>query len=119
MERELRESKLTLEDKIGSEVRSFAYPFAFPEQDGRFAGTLRSTLQACGYEVGVSTILGSAHPSDERYFLPRLPINSFDDPALFRAKLAGAYDWLHVPQYMRKMGKRRPAAAFSLERPAA
>ena len=117
IERELRESKFTLEDKLGSEVRSFAYPFAFPEQDGRFAATLRRTLQACGYEMGVSTILGTAHASDERFFLPRLPINSCDDPALFQAKIAGAYDWLHVPQYVRKAreGGDPPRAAASAE----
>jgi len=119
IERELRESKRTLEDNLGSEVRSFAYPFAFPEQDGRFAQTLRGTLQTCRYEVGVSTILGSARSSNDRFFLPRLPINSCDDTALFRAKLAGAYDWLHLPQYLRKLGKRLLAATLSVESSAA
>ena len=28
-------------------------------------------------------------------------MNSCDDPALFQAKLAGAYDGLHVPQFVR------------------
>jgi peptidoglycan/xylan/chitin deacetylase (PgdA/CDA1 family) len=115
IERELRESKRALEDNLGAEVRSFAYPYAFPEQDGRFVQALRGTLESCGYQIGVSTILGSARPSDDRFFLPRLPVNSSDDPALFRAKLAGAYDWLHVPQYLRKLGKLRPAATLSLE----
>jgi hypothetical protein len=29
-------------------------------------------------------------------------MNSWDDYALFRAKLEGAYDWLHWPQWLHK-----------------
>lgn len=114
IEHELRQSKLALEDNLGSEVQAFSYPYAFPEQDGPFAQRLRSTLRECGYEAGVSTIVGCAHPAHDRFFLPRLPLNSRDDSALFRAKLAGAYDWLHVPQYVGKLAKRRPAASLNL-----
>jgi hypothetical protein len=38
--------------------------------------------------------------------LPRLPVNSWDDPDFFRAKLEGGYDWLHPIQYARKALKR-------------
>jgi peptidoglycan/xylan/chitin deacetylase (PgdA/CDA1 family) len=113
IEQELRESRLALEDNLGAEVQSFSYPYAFPEQDAPFSLRLRSTLQACGYQVGVSTILGCAEATHDRFFLPRLPVNACDDSALFRAKLAGAYDWLHVPQYVGKLAKRRSAASLN------
>jgi hypothetical protein len=33
-------------------------------------------------------------------------VNSDDDARLFQAKLAGSYDWLAKPQYLKKMAKR-------------
>jgi len=50
----------------------------------------------------VSTIIGRAGKHDNRYYLPRLPVNSWDDAALLRAKLEGGYDWLHWPQWLYK-----------------
>ena len=41
--------------------------------------------------------------SGDRFFMPRLPVNSGDDLALFRAKLEGAYDWLQALQYAHKV----------------
>ena len=102
VESELSVSKQTLEDALGAPVKSFSYPFAFPEADHRFVDTLTSLLEKCGYENGVSTILGTAQPGHNRFCLPRLPINSWDDQRFFRAKLEGGYDWLHGPQYLSK-----------------
>jgi peptidoglycan/xylan/chitin deacetylase (PgdA/CDA1 family) len=95
---EISKSKAAIEDNIGRTVTSFSYPFAFPEHDRPYVQTLRTLLRECGYQNGVSTIIGTAGPSDETYFLPRLPVNSHDDLRLLRAKLEGAYDWLHVAQ---------------------
>jgi hypothetical protein len=36
-------------------------------------------------------------------FLPRWPVSSWDDLRFFRAKLEGAYDWLHTLQYASKL----------------
>lgn len=102
VENEVAASKKTLEDALGAPIKSFSYPFAFPEADRRFVNRLADILEACGYENGVTTILGTARPGAPRWFLPRLPVNSCDDPGFFRAKLAGAYDWMHAPQYLCK-----------------
>ena len=99
---EIAASKDMIEQELGAEVESFAYPFAFPEQDRAFVNFLRDVLQEQRYRNGVSTIIGGARPSHERFYLPRLPVNSFDDIALFRAKLEGGYDWLHTVQYASK-----------------
>jgi peptidoglycan/xylan/chitin deacetylase (PgdA/CDA1 family) len=99
---ELGFSKECLEQKLGAAVNSFAYPWAFPEADPVFVRFLVDLLKSHGFDNGVSTILGRANSSSNRYYLPRLPINSWDDPALLSAKLAGGYDWLHWPQRMHK-----------------
>jgi peptidoglycan/xylan/chitin deacetylase (PgdA/CDA1 family) len=98
-------SKETIEDKLGTSVRSFSYPNAFPEHDRRFTHYLRDLLVNHGYENGVSTIIGRAGIPGNPFFLPRLPVNSWDDLALFRAKLEGGYDWLHFVQYTSKLFK--------------
>jgi peptidoglycan/xylan/chitin deacetylase (PgdA/CDA1 family) len=105
--REVRDSKGTIEQTLGGAVTSFAYPYAFPETDTGFRKDLRDILEESGYENGVCTTIGRATASGDRYFMKRLPVNSCDDPRLFRAKLEGAYDWLHTFQYASKLLKAR------------
>jgi peptidoglycan/xylan/chitin deacetylase (PgdA/CDA1 family) len=102
IEYELGCSKETIEQKLGVAVESFSYPFAFPEEDKTFTQFLVGILENLGFENGVSTIIGRAGKHDNRYYLPRLPVNSWDDAALLRAKLEGGYDWLHWPQWLYK-----------------
>jgi peptidoglycan/xylan/chitin deacetylase (PgdA/CDA1 family) len=104
--RELHDSRVTIEDSVGTSVSSFAYPFAFPQAHVSFCRFLRETLEACGYQSGVCTTIGTASTSDDVFFLPRLPVNSADDQALFDAKLEGGYDWLGKIQAGFKRAKR-------------
>jgi len=106
-EYEIRHSKRCIEDKVGCEVQSFCYPFAFPEQNYAFTHGLRESLKACGYKNGVCTVVGTVRAGQDVYFLKRLPISSWDDQRLFRAKLNGAYDWMHKVQYLTKIAKAR------------
>jgi peptidoglycan/xylan/chitin deacetylase (PgdA/CDA1 family) len=99
---ELGYSKETIEQKLGVSVKSFSYPFAFPEEDRDFTRFLVDALENHGFDNGVSTILGRARPGNNCFYLPRLPVNSWDDPSLLRAKLEGGYDWLHGPQRFHK-----------------
>ena len=102
VEFEIRRSKDTIEERLGCPVRSFSYPYSFPETDRIFRERLRAILEGAGFENGVSTILGTASISSDRFFLERLPVSSADDLRFFRAKLAGGYDWLHGLQYAYK-----------------
>lgn len=102
LEYELGHSKEVLEQKLGVPVDSFSYPFAFPEEDKNFIRFLEDILQNIGFDYGVSTILGRAGRHSNRYFLPRLPVNNWDDTWLLRAKLEGGYDWLHWAQLLKK-----------------
>jgi len=105
IDEEVGRSKCTIEDKIGGAVTSFSYPYALPETDKVFICNLKDTLERYAYKNGVSTVIGTAGRHDERFFLPRLPVNSWDDPQFFRAKLDGGYDWLHAIQRGKKMIK--------------
>jgi peptidoglycan/xylan/chitin deacetylase (PgdA/CDA1 family) len=102
IEYELGCSKEIIEQKLGAPVASFAYPFAFPEEDKSFTRFLVDILRNQGFANGVSTIIGRANLANNRYILRRLPVNSWDDAALLRAKLEGGYDWLHWPQMFNK-----------------
>jgi peptidoglycan/xylan/chitin deacetylase (PgdA/CDA1 family) len=99
VEKELRESKTVLEDRLGTEVESFSYPYAFPEEDHGFKARLKASLAGLGYRNGVTTIIGTAIGGDDRLFLKRLPVNRDDDPAFFLSKLESGYDWVHDLQY--------------------
>lgn len=87
-------SRLTIEDRTGSAVDSFAYPYAFPQTDEPFKAMLREILEESGYRYGVCTQIGRAGVASDPLFLERLPINSADDTALLEAKMVGAYDWV-------------------------
>jgi peptidoglycan/xylan/chitin deacetylase (PgdA/CDA1 family) len=102
---ELRQSKQIIEDKLGATTGSFAYPYAFPQQDKVFASRFRDELKRAGYSNCVTTMIGRVAESDDLYSLKRLPVNSCDDSALLLAKVDGAYDWLAVAQKVVKSAK--------------
>jgi peptidoglycan/xylan/chitin deacetylase (PgdA/CDA1 family) len=108
LEYEVAESKRVIEQETGARIDSFAYPYAFPEHDIGFLAALRAILCRNGYAKGVCTSIGTAKPNADCFFMPRIPINSFDDLRLFEAKLAGAYDWMHIVQSLRRRVARRP-----------
>jgi hypothetical protein len=95
-------SKEVIEQELGDAVESFSYPFPFPEEDRDFARFIGDTLENQGFKNAVSSIIGRAHRRSNRFSLPRIPINSWDMPELLKAKLLGAYDWMHVPQLVKK-----------------
>jgi peptidoglycan/xylan/chitin deacetylase (PgdA/CDA1 family) len=101
--RELETSKRSIEQETGVAVDSFAYPYAFPEHRHGFLTALRELLRRFGYRRGVCTSVGTAGPSSDPFFLPRIPVNSHDDLRLLEAKLQGGYDWLRVAQSAYKL----------------
>jgi len=113
LEREIRGSKEAIEDKLGTPVRSFAYPYVFPERDWSFTHRLRDLLKVAGYHDGVSKVIGTVQSFEERFFLRRIPANTGDDNALFKAKLEGDYDWLHGAQATLTLIRRLRSAGTS------
>ena len=108
LEYEIAESKLVIEQETGASIDSFAYPYAFPMHDGKFLKILRAILCRNGYVKGVCTSIGTASPAVDRLFMPRIPVNTYDDLSLFEAKLSGAYDWLRIAQsFHKRVGRVR------------
>jgi peptidoglycan/xylan/chitin deacetylase (PgdA/CDA1 family) len=109
---ELEFSKKTIEDYLGKEVNTFAYPFAFPQTQTTFVQTLRDLLQGAGYREGVCTSIGLASLTSNPLFLERLPANGSDDPRFFAAKLSGAYNWMGSAQRIVKRVSSVRARSF-------
>jgi peptidoglycan/xylan/chitin deacetylase (PgdA/CDA1 family) len=105
IEDELRFSRQSLEQELGEKIYSFAYPYAFPQEDRRFTARFAALLRAQGYRSCVTTRIGRARMDEDLFSLRRLPVNSGDDEALFIAKLQGAYDWMSVVQNAFRFGK--------------
>jgi len=106
IESEARISKERIQQELQEEVTSFAYPYAFPQEDSAFRRTIAGLLREQGYRSCVTTVVGRSQAGDDPLFLKRLPINSCDDRRLFEAKLEGAYDWLGPAQYAYRRIKR-------------
>jgi peptidoglycan/xylan/chitin deacetylase (PgdA/CDA1 family) len=102
IEYEIGYSKEVIEQELGEVVDSFSYPFPFPEEDRDFVRYVGDALENQGYKNGVSSIIGRAHQHSNNFSLPRVPINSWDTPELFQAKVLGGYDWMHVAQLLKK-----------------
>jgi peptidoglycan/xylan/chitin deacetylase (PgdA/CDA1 family) len=70
--REILESRLRLEAKLGRPVRHFAYPYGQPEQASAREYEL---ARECGFETAVTTCLTNVFPGSARclHALPRLP----------------------------------------------
>jgi len=100
--REISVSKARIEEHLGHEIRSFAYPFAFPQTDRKFVHMLRLALLDAGYQHGVCTAIGLADGSSDPLFLERIPMNGSDDRRFFSAKLSGAYNWMGEAQIIAK-----------------
>jgi peptidoglycan/xylan/chitin deacetylase (PgdA/CDA1 family) len=98
IEDELILSKKFLEQELGEEITSFAYPYAFPQEDGRFKQMMLILLRKLGFRNGVTTVVGRSEAHDDPLLLKRLPVNTCDDRELFEAKLSGAYDWVGLAQ---------------------
>ncbi|MGA1192863.1 MAG: polysaccharide deacetylase family protein [Kiritimatiellia bacterium] len=98
LRRELVESRALLEDHVHEPVTTFAHPYAFPSEDRDYVVRLRDALEDAGYTRGVTTRVGRARTSQDPLLLPRIPVNSHDDIALFAAKVRGAYDWVGAVQ---------------------
>ncbi len=99
---ELDHSKTVLEGKLGEAIPCFSHPFAFPVENSKYKQYLKQILKECGYTRSVTTILGTASSTSDLLFLPRIPVNRWDDIPLFTAKLDGAYNWVRGPQWMFK-----------------
>jgi peptidoglycan/xylan/chitin deacetylase (PgdA/CDA1 family) len=109
IEHEVTISKACLQQELREDIASFAYPYAFPQEDRSFTTKFMELLLDHGYHSCVTTVIGRIRGADHHLCLKRLPVNSCDDKALFLAKLNGAYDWLGSVQLACRQMKRGTA----------
>jgi len=98
IEREVKDSKAQIEQELREPVTCFAHPYAFPQTDTAWVHKLVEVLERAGYLANVTTGIGRVRAGDNLWLLRRLPANQCDDSTLLKAKLEGAYDWLHAAQ---------------------
>jgi peptidoglycan/xylan/chitin deacetylase (PgdA/CDA1 family) len=113
IETETANSKERIQQELQEEVTSFAYPYAFPQEDRRFTERFIDLLRKTGFQHCATTVIGRAEADDDLFLLKRLPANSSDDKPLFTAKLDGAYDWLGLIQAVFRLLKRGGSRARS------
>ena len=102
---QLSSSRNKLEQELGETIASFAYPYAFPQQDRQFTDAFKNLLQAEGYRHCLTTMIGRVQAGDDSFSLKRLPVNNCDDKSLLLAKINGAYDWFAYPQWWFKSAR--------------
>jgi peptidoglycan/xylan/chitin deacetylase (PgdA/CDA1 family) len=66
VEREVRSSKRLLEDGLGQEVASFAYPYGYSSP------LVRRTVQTAGYSSACAVKNALSHPQDDEFALARV-----------------------------------------------
>jgi len=112
---QIEKSKITIENKLGKSVTSFAFPFAYPETNKTFSSFCREVLIKAGYADAVTTIVGTVSAKDDLLALKRLPVNSDDDIQLLKAKLYGGYNWVRMLQVLIKKVKAKRSKTISID----
>ena len=95
VENEIIESKKVIEDSIGREARTFAYPF------GKFNPTIRRVVEKT-FAAACSTNLGKVCPQSDFYTLERLDTYYLSNPVIFNSLSSKSFDrYMRVRQAMR------------------
>jgi peptidoglycan/xylan/chitin deacetylase (PgdA/CDA1 family) len=87
--RELNDSKRALEDHLGEEVATLAYPFGVPQRHVTWS-TVRAA-DGAGYRLALTMIQRDVRASDDVLNIPRIAIKN-NTLHMLRAKIAGSLD---------------------------
>ncbi|MBA3707297.1 MAG: polysaccharide deacetylase family protein [Planctomycetes bacterium] len=90
VERELRRSKELLEERLGAEVATMAYPYG--KRDRHFTDETMRIAASVGYESCAAVLFRGVTDSDDRHAIPRFFINGGDDLRSLQAKVRGDWD---------------------------
>jgi peptidoglycan/xylan/chitin deacetylase (PgdA/CDA1 family) len=101
--REIMISKLRLEDKLGRQVRSFAY---VKGSEAHFRPVHVNLVQQAGYEVAFTSVSGANAPTTDPLRLRRYNIEPYSERT-FELVLAGACDLMAVKDTVNGTRARR------------
>lgn len=83
---QVTQSKATLEQALGYEVRHFCYPY------GHYSQVHTTMVQSAGYETATTTHRGRTQVGEDRYTLRRVMVARATNPLQFFMKIATAYE---------------------------
>lgn len=97
VKRELGESKTIIEDKLGSAVETFAYPY------GKFNAAVKCLTEQ-NYAAACSTNLGKVQAKSDFYSLARVDTYYLKNERIFRSLESFSFDfYLQIRQAMRNL----------------
>jgi peptidoglycan/xylan/chitin deacetylase (PgdA/CDA1 family) len=85
-EKEIVESKKIIEDAIGGEVKTFAYPF------GKFDASVKATVEK-NFRAACSVKLGKARRTSDLFALERIDCYYLKNPKMFASLSAKPFDY--------------------------
>lgn len=88
-------AKQRLEERLGSQVTLFAYPFGKPKQ--HFSRRTTAIIASCGFHLAATTTFGRVRPTTDPMALPRIAI-TMDPLEMFEAKVRGRLDLIGTYQ---------------------
>jgi peptidoglycan/xylan/chitin deacetylase (PgdA/CDA1 family) len=88
LENELTYSRIWLQDILGMSVETMSFPHGANDQRVRMA------TKKAGYTMAATSRFGACKPVQDFFSIPRTDIWAEDDVNIFRAKLAGDWDWM-------------------------
>ena len=101
--REVRDSRLALQDLLGTPVDHFSYPY------GECSRFLVEQVEAAGYCSAVTTRPGIARPAAFRFALPRIPIDNRDGLVKYAIKVGTPFLDIRRHQVVQGVGSDRPS----------
>lgn len=90
MLRQAGDSRQALEHLLGTEIRTFAYPYG---QLDNFSADTREALSAAGYELAVTTHWGTLDRPSDPLALPRVHFHKDDSRRTILSKVSGLQNW--------------------------
>ncbi|PIW67968.1 MAG: polysaccharide deacetylase [Candidatus Omnitrophica bacterium CG12_big_fil_rev_8_21_14_0_65_42_8] len=89
LDREIIDSKRSIESHIGKDVDTFSYPL------GAFNENAREKVIKAGYKIAVATNPGKKYPKHDLFAMKRLRISSTSDNLfVFWFEITGFYTWI-------------------------
>jgi peptidoglycan/xylan/chitin deacetylase (PgdA/CDA1 family) len=86
-EQEVRNSRGTLEDRLGTKVHGFAYPY------GSWSPAVERLVEQAGYRVACSMLQGNLQTPRRRFRLKRIAVNEFVSMSQFQRTLFPLFDY--------------------------
>lgn len=105
LDRELRLSKRTLEDRLGIEVHGFSYPY------GLFTPTTARAVEQAGYRWAVTTDASPWRGRGNPFRIRRVPVHGGEGRLLTMLKTSPLLDLVYLPQLPLLMLQRTFGAA--------